>query len=36
MGDYGFIMPFNNGTIAVEQNGQTVQMASDEFKNNRS
>lgn len=31
MGDYGFIMPFNNGTIAVEQNGQTVQMAFDEF-----
>lgn len=30
-GDYGFIMPFNNGTIAVEQNGQTVQMAFDEF-----
>lgn len=31
MGDYGFIMPSNNGTIAVEQNGQTVQMAFDEF-----
>ena len=31
VGDYGFIMPFNNGTIAVEQNGQTVQMAFDEF-----
>lgn len=31
MGDYAFIMPFNNGTIAVEQNGQTVQMAFDEF-----
>ena len=31
MGDYGFIMSFNNGTIAVEQNGQTVQMAFDEF-----
>ena len=24
-------MPFNNGTIAVEQNGQTVQMAFNEF-----
>ena len=31
VGDYGFIMPFNNGIIAVEQNGQTVQMAFDEF-----
>ena len=31
MSDYGFIMPFNNGTIAVEQNGQTAQMAFDEF-----
>ena len=31
LGTEGFIMPFNNGTIAVEQNGQTVQMAFDEF-----
>ncbi len=35
MDDYGFIMPFNNGTIAVEQNGQnsTVWWI---YKNNRS
>lgn len=31
MGDYGFIMPFNNGTIAIDQNGQSIQVSFDEF-----
>ena len=30
-GDYDFIMPSNNGTIEVEQNGKKVQMTFDEF-----
>ena len=31
LGTDGFIMPFNNGTIAVEQNGKNVQMSFEEF-----
>lgn len=30
-GNYDFIMPYNNGTIEVEQNGTKVQMTFDEF-----
>lgn len=29
--DEGFIMPFNNGTIEVEQNGKKIQMAFEDF-----
>ena len=31
IGDYGFIMPFNNGTIEIEQNGKTVQASFEDF-----
>lgn len=31
MGDYGFIMPSNNGTIEIEQNGKIVQASFEGF-----
>lgn len=31
MGNYGFIPPFNNGTIEVENGGKNVQMAFEDF-----
>ena len=31
MGNYGFIPPFNNGTIEVEKDGKNVQMTFDDF-----
>lgn len=31
LGTEGFIMPFNNGTIAVEQNGKNIQMSFEDF-----
>lgn len=30
-GDYGFIMPFNNGTIEIEQDGKRVQVSFEDF-----
>ena len=31
LGNYGFIMPFNNGTIEIEQNGKRVQLSFEDF-----
>lgn len=31
LGNYGFIMPSNNGTIEIEQNGKRVQLSFEDF-----
>lgn len=31
IGNYGFIMPFNNGTIEIEQNGKRQQVLFEDF-----